>query len=144
MAFLNDIPLEAEMKTGSLKHFCMALLTAFAIMLPTGCITQSDQIIVSKPKASDELNDDGMDLFASWLVGSWDNIAQVEGEIARGVRVQDRRKRYAKRYTEVKTPDISGRTFAIENYDDGNGFLGKMERVSLHRFNHPRNCIHKR
>ncbi len=75
-----------------------------------------------------------LDLFASWIVGSWDNLEQVEKEIADGVEEENRRHRYAMQYTEIDLPHIDGKVFAIENYDDSRGFEGEMVRVSLHRF----------
>lgn len=88
----------------------------------------------SKEDSQDSASEKQLDLLSSWLVGSWDNIAQVEGEIKAGVPPEQRRQRYAMRYTEIKAPAIKGRIFAIENYDDGNGFKGSLQRISLHRF----------
>lgn len=92
---------------------------------------QSAELRNSKTANYDEKT---LDLLALWIVGEWDNIKQVEDEIRQNIPKDERRQRFAMRYTEINTPHIHGRTFAIENYDDGNGFSGKMNRVSLHRF----------
>ncbi len=88
----------------------------------------------AKATKSDVLTEADLERFSSWIAGDWDNIAQIEQETSDGVADENMRQRYAMRYTEINTPNVKGRTFAIENYDDGRGFKGAMERVSLHRF----------
>lgn len=84
--------------------------------------------------ADKPMSEDDLELFASWISGGWDNVAQVEREIRGNVSEGNRHDRLAMYYTEVVTPDVRGRTFAIENYSDGEGFAGELTRISLHRF----------
>ena len=72
--------------------------------------------------------------FTAWISGEWDNKAQVEEDKENGVPKNGLRARYAIRYTPVDNSNFKGQLIAIENYDDGQGLSGTMERVSLHRF----------
>jgi len=110
---------------------CLCALSCTASS-PSSQVPASSEASVTSDTA--RLSEQDMDRLASWLVGSWDNIEQVEAEIKDGMEEADRRQRYAMRYSAVTAPAVKGRLFAIENYDDGRGFDGVMQRVSLHRF----------
>ena len=71
--------------------------------------------------------------FVSWFTGRWDNVEQVQAELAEGVAVAERHERYAMNYVPVDTGNIDGVVFAIHNYGS-EGFAGELNRISLHRF----------
>lgn len=102
--------------------------------------------LTSEIKTTTSLSEKDMDRLSDWLVGNWDNVAQVQQEIKAGLAADEQRQRYAMRYTEIEASQVKGRIFAIENYDDGTGFKGEMQRVSLHRFmlsDDKQNIIHE-
>lgn len=117
----------------------LAILFSISSIWLQGCSADTQIPQQTRPKTlaeapSERLTENDLNKFTSWLVGRWDNIAQVQAEIDSGVAESDRRHRYAMQYTAIQAPSIQGRLLAIENYDDGRGFEGDMQRVSLHRF----------
>jgi len=123
------------MNTNNLKQAISIMCLLFFGLIPQFCnATQASTTSTVADQQSESLSEEDLAQFASWIAGSWDNVKQVQSEIQKGLPEEDRHHRYAMRYTEIETPAVRGRTFAIENYEEGDGLAGAIARVSLHRF----------
>ncbi len=121
--------------TASGTNRVRAVLSIFICLIIAGCTSTAHTALTNIYKPDDTLLDNShLELFASWIERSWDNIQQIEDEMSSNLVEFERHQRYAMRYTKVATQTLPGLAFAIENYDDGNGFRGAMQRVSLHHF----------
>jgi hypothetical protein len=122
-------------KTIPVTHFTTIWVAFFITLLFQSCSLTATTIKTSSLTSEEaRLTEQNLDLLVSWVVGKWDNIAQIKEQISQGIPEEERRKRYAMTYNGIVAPRVKGRLIAIENYDDGRGFEGSMERVSLHRF----------
>jgi hypothetical protein len=74
-----------------------------------------------------------LDRFVYWLVGHWDNRAQVEKETLQDLDPMDRHPWRPMHYVRVAANNIDGVVLALHTYGD-RGFAGPPMRISLHRF----------
>lgn len=75
----------------------------------------------------------GLDHFRCLASGHWDNLRQVEQDIAADKDASNRHPRRTMTYIPISNPNLEGQLFAILNYTTL-GFDRPVQRVSLHRF----------